>query len=154
MFQCAYKNIPPLSPYKTNIDVSKLQSDRAVCSPIQESQDPGQRSEGLLPRWLGGAKAAAGAESDGALEPRVGGEGGEAVSRLPLKTNVVQTSTAWQTACFFIIFDVEETWWRPRGSQVRGSWSFSLQPWVLHPVETKNMMTINFRSDILCFMVY
>lgn len=58
----------------------EFQSVGAVCSPVQESQDPSERTEGLLPQRLGRAEGSAGAESGGALEPRVGGEGGEAVS--------------------------------------------------------------------------
>ena len=59
----------------------KFQSIWTLCSPVQESQDPRQRTEGLLPRWLRRAKTAARAESGWALEPHIRGKSGEVVSR-------------------------------------------------------------------------
>lgn len=59
----------------------EFQSNWTVCCPVQESQDPSQRTEGFLPQWLGRAKRAAWAESEWALEPHIRGESGEAVSR-------------------------------------------------------------------------
>ncbi len=61
--------------------VFPFQSVWTVCSTVQESQDPRQRTEGLLPQRLRRAKRAAWADSEWALEPHIRGESGEAVSR-------------------------------------------------------------------------
>lgn len=59
----------------------EFQSVWGVRSPLQKSQNPSERPEGFLPRRLRGAATAAWADPGWALEPHIGGESGEAVSR-------------------------------------------------------------------------